>query len=248
MKKRFVIGNWKMNPVTVDGAMELAKDVDGLVDKLGLDKSKIATLICPPFIGLEEIVKLSLDSISIGAQDAWPGEKGAFTGEVSMGMIKKMNIGYVILGHSERRRYQNETSKIVNQKTQSALAHDIAPIICVGEEQKGQGESVAMQLTESLQDLKKEEINKIIVAYEPVWAIGTGDNADASYVATVVTSLRQAITDLGGNGEQIPMLYGGSVNAQNATEYANDPQIDGALVGGASLDAEEFSKIVKAFA
>lgn len=248
MKKRFVIGNWKMNPVTVDGAMELAKDIDGLVDKLDLDKNKIVTIICPAFIGLEEIAKLSLHSIGIGAQDAWPGKSGAFTGEVSMEMLKSLGIQNVILGHSERRRYQNETSKIVNQKTQSALAHNITPIICVGEEQKGQGESVAAQLTESLQDLNKEEINKIIVAYEPVWAIGTGDNADANYVATVITSLRKAISDLGGNGEQIPMLYGGSVNAQNASEYANDPQINGALVGGASLDVEEFNRIVKAFA
>lgn len=247
MIKRLVVGNWKMNPVANDSAIELAKDIDGAVAKLNLDNSKVEAVICPPFTEIEEIARISRASIAIGAQDAWPGESGAFTGEVSMGMLAKIDIDYVILGHSERRRYQNETSEVVNQKLKSALKYNITPIVCVGESEKGQHELVTKQLIESVKGLTSEEINKIVIAYEPVWAIGTGDNADGNYVVDVLTNLRTVLNNQGANQPSVPILYGGSVNAKNATEYASRMEINGVLVGGASINAEEFIKIIKAF-
>ncbi len=254
MKKRLVIGNWKMNPIFVSDAPSGVEDMVSLADEIDdaieeIEGNQLKVVICPPTIGLQQVVsEADLTNLAVGAQNAWMGDEGAMTGEVSMRMLEELGINYVILGHSERRKNQNETDEIVAKKVKSALEHDLIPILCVGEQEKDKSEVAIHQLKKALQDLSTEQIERTVIAYEPVWAIGTGDNASTDYVADVVASLRRTVDELGGNGKQVLMLYGGSVNAQNASEYASNTQINGALVGGASLNADEFARIVAIFA
>lgn len=235
---------------TAAEARELVSQLLGpLMDIRGVEK-----VLCPPFTSLFAVASMLNDSgIGLGAQDMHWEEKGAFTGEISPGMVKEL-CNYVILGHSERRTYFGETDSMVNKKLQTALKHDLTPIVCVGEtldeyESGRTSEVVLRQINLGLADVAPASASRIVVAYEPVWAIGTGkassgENANAVHGQVI----RPALSRLFGeeNAQAIRILYGGSVTAANASEFFQQPEIDGALVGGASLKAEEFAAIVRA--
>jgi triosephosphate isomerase len=249
MRKPFVAGNWKMNKTAAE-ARELVSQLLGpLMDIRGVEK-----VLCPPFTSLFAVASILDDSgVGLGAQDMHWEEKGAFTGEVSPGMVKEL-CNYVIIGHSERRTYFGETDSTVNKKLQAALKHDLTPIVCVGEtldeyESGRTSEVVLRQINVGFADVAPAGAARVVVAYEPVWAIGTGkasSGENASFVHGQV--IRPALSRLFGkeNAQAIRILYGGSVTAANASEFFQHPEIDGALVGGASLKAEEFVAITKA--
>ncbi|MCG8501854.1 MAG: triose-phosphate isomerase [Firmicutes bacterium] len=210
-------------------------------------------VVCPPFVSIPA-VKAAIEgsNIEIGAQNMYFEESGAYTGEVAPSMLVDLGVKYVVLGHSERRQYFGETDETVNQKVLAALAHGLIPIICVGEslEQREQGitnDLVRMQTKIALRGLTGEQVKEVIIAYEPIWAIGTGKTATSEQANEVNAVIRETVEAL--FGEEVALhtriQYGGSVKAANAKELMNMPDIDGGLVGGASLNAEEFSKIVK---
>jgi len=246
-----VAGNWKMNK-TVAEAREL---VTAMSAKLG-EIANVETVLCPPFLAIPALAEMLKGSgIGLGAQNLHWQEKGAFTGEVSPGMVKEF-CTYVIIGHSERRAYFGETDESVNRKLHAALKMDLTPIVCVGEtleqyESGATSEVVRRQISVGLAGVDSASAGKLIVAYEPVWAIGTGkasSGENANFVHQQV--IRPALTELLGaeNAQAIRILYGGSVTAANAAEFFTYPDIDGALVGGASLKADEFVAITKAAA
>ena len=249
MRLPLVAGNWKMNK-TVAEAREL-------VFKMNLPLREIKSVekvLCPPFISLIAVSALLEGSgIGLGAQNMHWEEKGAYTGEVSPLMLKEF-CQYVILGHSERRAYFSETDEIVNRKLRAAQAFDLIPIVCVGEtleqyESKRTSEVVSRQIKLSLKDIDPVLAPRIIVAYEPVWAIGTGKASSAENANQVHAQvIRPVLSELFGNetAQAIRILYGGSVTGVNAAEFFNQSDIDGALVGGASLQAEDFVAITKA--
>lgn len=251
MRKSFVAGNWKMNK-TVAEARELVSMMgQGLKQVTGVEK-----VLCPPFMSLVAVANLlSGTDIGLGAQNMHWEEKGAFTGEVSPGMVKEF-CNYVILGHSERRTYFGETDETVNKKVLAAQKHGLIPIVCIGETlaqyEAGQtAEVVRRQTLEGLKGLDPAFAPQIVVAYEPVWAIGTGKASSAENAESVHREVvRAALKDLFGEetAQSIRILYGGSVTAANAAEFFAQPNIDGALVGGASLKAEEFVAIAQAAA
>jgi triosephosphate isomerase len=246
-----VAGNWKMNKTVAE-----ARD---LVPKLSPQLREVANVekvLCPPFISLFAISSLLEGSdIGLGAQNMHWEEKGAFTGEIAPGMVKEF-CNYVIIGHSERRAYFGETDENVNRKLRAALKFDLTPIVCVGErlEQYESGltsEVVRRQISLGLADTDSANARRIVVAYEPVWAIGTGKASSGENANDVLAQIiRPALSDLFGAeiAQSIRILYGGSVTASNASEFFNQPEIDGALVGGASLKADEFIAITKAAA
>ena len=246
MRKTIVAGNWKMNK-TPREALELIETLKPLVG----DNDKTEVVFCPPFVSLvlaAQAVKGT--NIKIGAQNMYYEESGAYTGEVAPEMIKECGCEYVILGHSERRGYFGETDEIVNKKVLKAFEHDLKPIICVGEtlEQREQGitvDLVRMQVKIALKDVKPEDAKKAVIAYEPIWAIGTGRTATSVQAEEVCGAIRQVVSEIYGAevAEEIRVQYGGSVNAGNAAELFAMPNIDGGLVGGASLKAD-FAKIV----
>lgn len=249
MRTPLVAGNWKMNK-TVAEAREL---VSVMSAKLG-EIPNVEKVLCPPFLAIPALAGLLEGSgIGLGAQNLHWEEKGAFTGEVSSGMIKEF-CQYVIIGHSERRTYFGETDESVNRKLHAALKAGLIPIVCVGEtlEQYDAGATsdvVRRQISAGLTGIDSANVAGIVVAYEPVWAIGTGkasSGENANFVHQQV--IRPALSDLFGAGgaESIRILYGGSVTAANASEFFAYPDIDGALVGGASLKADEFVAITKA--
>lgn len=251
MRTPLVAGNWKMNKTIAE-----ARD---LITKMSAELrviSDVEKVLCPPFISLMDAFKLLEDSgIGLGAQNMHWEEKGAFTGEISPAMVKEL-CGYVILGHSERRAYFGETDEIVNRKLISAQTIDLTPIVCVGEtldqyESKLTCEVVSKQTSLSLRDVSPTFAPRIVVAYEPVWAIGTGKASNGEEANAVVRDvIRPALVELFGNetSQAIRVLYGGSVTSSNATEFFGQPDIDGALVGGASLKVDEFAAITKAAA
>ena len=251
MRKPFVAGNWKMNK-TVAEARELVFEMSKqLREVAGVEK-----VLCPPFPSLVAISGLLEGTdIGLGAQNMHWEEKGAFTGEVSPGMVKEF-CAYVILGHSERRAYFGETDESVNRKLIAAQKFDLTPIVCVGEtldqyESNRTSEVVARQTSLGLKDVDSRFASRIVVAYEPVWAIGTGKASTAENANSVVKDIiRPELALMYGNetAQAIRVLYGGSVTAANAAEYFGQPDIDGALVGGASLKLDEFIGIVKAAA
>ena len=249
MRKHFVAGNWKMNKTiaeTRDLVGKLSEKLNGIS---GVDK-----VICPPFVSLMTASAL-LDGtdIGLGAQNMHWEEKGAFTGEVAPGMVKEL-CSYVILGHSERRAYFGETDEIVNRKLLAAQKFDLTPIVCVGETleqyESNQTRDVVMRQTSlGLKGVSTEFASRIVVAYEPVWAIGTGKASNGVEANNVVKEyIRPAIAELYGEetAQAIRVLYGGSVTGANAAEFFSQPDIDGALVGGASLKVEDFAAITKA--
>jgi len=244
MRIPMIAGNWKMN-TTVSEAVELVKTMQDELDKVA-DVDKV---ICPPFVSLaavRELIKGS--SIKLGAQNLFFAEKGAYTGEISPLMVADL-CEFVIIGHSERRQYFNETGEIVNKKIVAALKAGLKPILCVGErlEENEAGrteEVVTEQLGSSLAGI--DYINGMIIAYEPVWAIGTGRAATGEQANETISLIRRNIAKLYSDGiaQDMRILYGGSVTAANATEFMQQPEIDGALVGGASLKATEFLSVV----
>jgi triosephosphate isomerase len=251
MRKSFVAGNWKMNK-TVAEAREL---VSTMGQQLKLVKG-VEKVLCPPFMSLVAVANLlGGTDIGLGAQNMHWEDKGAFTGEVAPGMVKEF-CNYVILGHSERRTYFGESDETVNKKALAAQKHGLIPIVCIGETlaqyEAGQtAEVVRRQVLEGLKGLDPAFAPQVVVAYEPVWAIGTGKASSAENAESVHRDVvRAALKDLFGEetAQAIRILYGGSVTAANAAEFFAQPDIDGALVGGASLKAEEFVAIAQAAA
>ncbi len=245
MRVPLIAGNWKMN-TTVREATELVKAM-----RPGLDQiDNVDKVVCPPFISLAVVRELIRgSSIKLGAQNIYFEEKGAYTGEVSPLMLADL-CEFVIIGHSERRQYFNETGEIVNKKIQAALQAGLKPILCVGErlEENEAGrtrEVVTRQLMSSLAAI--DSIDGLVIAYEPVWAIGTGRAATGEQANETIGLIRHGVAELYGKeiARDLRILYGGSVTAGNAAEFVNQSEIDGALVGGASLKASEFLSIVK---
>ena len=251
MRKPMVAGNWKMNKTVAEGVKLVEELVPMIKDITAVDR-----VVCPPFTALYSVSEtLKGSGIGCGAQDLFWEEKGAYTGEVAPNMVAELG-EYVIIGHSERRTYFGETNESVNKKTLAALKIGLTPIVCVGEtleENRGgkTEEIVSGQILEGLKSLTAEEANKIIVAYEPVWAIGTGLAATGPDANKVIADyIRKPYASMYGEeaAQAIRVLYGGSVKGNNAAEFFGQPDIDGALVGGASLKAPDFTDIVKAAA
>jgi len=245
MRVPMIAGNWKMN-TTVNEAIELVNEMRQRLDEV----DNVDKVICPPFISLaavRELIKGS--SIKLGAQNIYFKEKGAYTGEISPLMLADL-CEFVIIGHSERRQYFNETGEIVNKKIQAALKVGLKPILCIGErlEENEAGrteEVVTEQLRSALAGI--DYLSSLTIAYEPVWAIGTGKAATGEQSNETIGLIRRNISELYDKeiAQGVRILYGGSVTAANAAEFMNQPEIDGALVGGASLKATEFLSIVK---
>ena len=247
MRKPIIAGNWKMYK-TLPEAKDLVK---GLISKLAaLDQVEV--VFCPPFTALSTVKELLQGTKhGLGAQDLYWKEQGAFTGEISPLMLKDVGCDYVIIGHSERREHFGETDATVNQKAKAALAHGIKPIICVGESlaQREAGETSALiksQTEKALAEISASDLAKVVIAYEPIWAIGTGRSSTAQDANEVIGLIRKTIAGVYGAelAEQVRIQYGGSVKPENIKEYMEQPEIDGALVGGASLDVESFYRIV----
>ena len=246
MRRKVIAGNWKMNMLPNE-AIEYITALDPLVKD-----SKNDVIICAPYTDLfYTILTAQGTNIHVGAQNVFYKETGAYTGEVSPKMLKCINVEYVIIGHSERRQYFNETDETVNLKLKASLNEGLKPIVCVGEtlEQREAGETekvITDQIEKALKDLTPEEVRNTIVAYEPIWAIGTGKTATAEDANTSIKQIRNKIKDLYGEStsEEVIILYGGSVKPENAKELFTMSDIDGGLVGGASLKADTFSKIV----
>lgn len=253
MRQKIVAGNWKMNK-TLEEANILATEIKGMVaDEV---KGDVKVIFCTPFPYLLPIKNLlGHDSrIAIGAQNCSEHESGAYTGEVSAGMIKSLGVPYVILGHSERRQYFGEDGAMLTKKVDITLKHGLTPIYCCGEplEVRERNEHEALvkkQIEESLFHLDAASIQKVVIAYEPVWAIGTGKTASSQQAQDMHAVIRKHIAGKYGQAvaDSISILYGGSVNAANAKELFSCADVDGGLVGGASLKSREFTEIIKAF-
>lgn len=246
MRIPIIAGNWKMNNTT-DEAVKLVNEI-----KAGVGETDVKVVVCCPFTILGEVKKaLEGSNIKLGAQNMHWEDSGAYTGEISADMLKEQGVDYVIIGHSERRQYFNETDETVNKKVKKALAKGLLPILCVGEtleerETDKTYEIVKAQILKALDNVEAKEMKEIVIAYEPVWAIGTGKTASPEEANAVIAYIRNVIKEKYGEdiSEIVPIQYGGSVKASNATEIMNQTDIDGALVGGASLKAEEFLGII----
>jgi triosephosphate isomerase (TIM) len=249
MRKKIVAGNWKMNK-TVEEAVAL---VEGLKLELA-DMVDVEAVVCPPFTALKTVSDLiSETQIKLGCQNMSDQDDGAFTGEVSHTMLKELFVKYVILGHSERREYYGETDAVVNSKVKKALEKNLRPIVCVGEKledrEAGHTEKVVEeQVRGSLAGVTAEQFENVVVAYEPVWAIGTGKTASAEQAQEVHAFIRGIIADMVGQeaADGLRIQYGGSMKPANAVELMGQPDIDGGLIGGAALDAASFAAIGKA--
>lgn len=237
----------------MNGSSSLIKEiVAALKSSSNLDSSKVQVVICPPAPFLSLLQKtIGESTIKTGAQNSYTQASGAYTGEISATMLKEVGVSFGIVGHSERRSYFGETDKIVQQKAKILLAHDLQPIICVGEslEQRENGEyenTILKQLNAGLAEFTLEELTQCVIAYEPIWAIGTGKTASPEQANQMHEVIRGKLTELTNEevAKTIPILYGGSVNAKNAQTLLGQPQIDGALVGGASLKPEDFITII----
>lgn len=251
MRKNIVAGNWKMNKTLLEG-LELAKDVNSRVSGI---TPKCQIVLGTPFIHITEVVK-TVDSakIAVAAQNCSDKVSGAYTGEVSAAMIQSTGAKYVILGHSERRAYYGETAATLKDKTDLALENDLLPIFCIGEvlserESNSHFEVVKKQISESLFHLSADAFGKIVLAYEPVWAIGTGKTASSDQAQEMHAFIRSLLVEKYGKdvANETSILYGGSCNAANAQELFANADVDGGLIGGASLKAEDFLAIITAF-
>ena len=248
MRKVIVAGNWKMNK-TAKEAKKFISELKPLV----ADVKNAGVVIGAPFTALETAVKEAEGSnIKIAAQNMNPNENGAYTGEISPLMLKDLGVEYVILGHSERREYYGETDKFINEKVKSALKHELKPILCIGEKLEERENSttekvVKEQLIGGLEGVCEKSVANVVIAYEPVWAIGTGKAATAQDAETVSAFIRKTIEAFssGGVAERIRILYGGSVTGENISSFLREKDVDGALIGGASLKAEELLSIYK---
>lgn len=246
MRKPIIAGNWKMNKTATE-AMEL---VALLKDKVNV--ADVEVVFCPPYTSLIAVKEgLEGSNIGLGAQNLHFADNGAYTGEISADMLLDLGVGYVIIGHSERRQYFNETDETVNKKLHKALEKNLIPIVCVGESlaqrEEGVQESVVTgQVRAAFENVAKEQAEKVVVAYEPIWAIGTGKTATNDQAEEVCRWIRENLEQLYGaeTAQRIRIQYGGSVNASNVDDLMGMPNIDGALVGGASLK-EDFVRIVR---
>ena len=251
MRKNIVAGNWKMNTTLAEG-VTLAKEVNEALK--GAEK-KCDVIICVPFTHLASVAAvIDSEKLGLGAENCADHLKGAYTGEVSAPMVASTGATYVILGHSERRQYYGETSEILKTKVNLALAENLTPIFCIGEvlEERENGtyfDVVTKQIQEALFDLSAEDFGKLILAYEPVWAIGTGKTATADQAEEMHAHIRKVIADKYGKevADNCSILYGGSCKPTNAKEIFSKPDVDGGLIGGAALDAASFMGIVTAF-
>lgn len=248
MRISLIAGNWKMNNDIQEGTM-LIKVLIDYTNKFDKERE---ILICAPFTGLCSLKSGLNDSkIKLGAQNMHNEESGAYTGEISPLMLKNIGVDYVLIGHSERRQYFNETDEFLNKKVKAALNHGIKPILCVGEtlsqrEAMLERETVKAQIIGGFKDIEADSFKDIAVAYEPVWAIGTGKTATSEQAQEMISYIRNVIKELYNEevGEITRILYGGSVKASNTAEIMAKPDIDGVLVGGASLKADEFIGII----
>ena len=252
MRKKIVAGNWKCNTNLQEG-IELAKAVDALVASDGADD--VVVVLGTPFTHLTKVVEtVNTDRIGVSAQNCAAEAKGAFTGEVSAEMVKSTGAEYVILGHSERREYYNEISETLNKKLALALENGLTPIYCCGEsleirEAGTQNDFVRTQLEETIFNLSPEDFKKLIIAYEPIWAIGTGKTATSDQAQEIHAFIRSVIADKFGEeiAEGVSILYGGSCKPGNAKELFANKDVDGGLIGGAALKAEDFLGIINGF-
>ncbi|MBP3827978.1 MAG: triose-phosphate isomerase [Prevotella sp.] len=251
MRRKIVAGNWKMNMNLQDG-IALAKELN---DTLTAEKPNCGVVICTPFIHLASIAQfLNQDVVALGAENCADKVKGAYTGEVSAEMVKSTGAQYVIIGHSERRGYYNETPEILREKVLLALENGLQVIFCIGEsleerEANKQNEVVKAELEGSVFNLSEEDFRKVIIAYEPIWAIGTGKTATSDQAEEIHAYIRSIIAERYGKevAEDTTILYGGSCKASNAPELFAKPDIDGGLIGGASLKAADFKGIIDAW-
>jgi triosephosphate isomerase len=241
----YVIANWKMNKNLAEAA-EFFQEIKG--------SSDVKVVICPPaplLYPAQLFMKQTAPQIDLGAQNVHWAEKGAYTGETSTGMLKDVGCQFVIIGHSERRQYAGETDEIVRMKVKKAIEDGLTPVVCIGEtlEQKNRQQTKQVLSAQLIGALKDIHSNEVIIAYEPVWAIGTGQSATPETSQETHSYIRSCLKQLlGEKAENISILYGGSVNEVNASEYSQMPDIDGVLVGGASLKAKTFQKIIDVFA
>lgn len=245
-----IIANWKMNPLSQKEAISLFDSVKKKVRKF----KKIEVIICPPFIYLPFFKEKISKNLKIGAQNCFFEEEGAFTGEISPKMLKDQKVEYIILGHSERRRYFGETDEIINKKIKIVISQGINPILCIGESSKERKENETFQILknqieESLKGISKEKIKKVkfSIAYEPIWAIGTGKSCSEKDIEKASLFIKKILTKLYGPSilKRIRVLYGGSVNEMNAKKILKDGRVEGLLIGSASLKKEVFLKILK---
>ena len=251
MRKNIVAGNWKMNNTLQEG-VTLAKDLQAALAGKSLNCDVI---ICTPFIHLTSAVEANTaQTYAVGAQNCADKKSGAYTGEVSAAMLASTGAKYVILGHSERRAYYGETNELLKEKVLLALENNLTPIFCIGEvleerEAGKQNEVVGTQIKESLFGLSAEDFGKLVLAYEPVWAIGTGKTATSGQAQEMHAFIRQTIAAQYGENvaNETSILYGGSANAGNAKELFSNPDVDGGLIGGASLKVDAFMPIIEAF-
>lgn len=230
----------------VGEAIELARALDELVAE-----SQVEVVICAPFTALSSLSALGLNKVKIGAQNMYYADQGAYTGEISATMLEDVGCEYVILGHSERREIFKETDELINKKVLKALDAGLKPILCVGETlaQRKAGETedvVVAQTTKGLAGVSPEQIEAVVIAYEPIWAIGTGETSNGDDANKVIGAIRQNVDALFGEAlaQKVRIQYGGSVKPSNITEFMDQPEIDGALVGGASLNVKDFVGII----
>ena len=246
MRKPIIAGNWKMN-LSIKEAIKFVEDV-----KTDVSKGDVEPVIAAPFTFLKDLKEaVKSTNIKIAAQNMHFEDSGAFTGEVSAPMLKEIGVDYCVIGHSERRQYFAETDETINKKLHQAFKYDIVPILCVGEtlEEREQGKTndvVKSQVIADIKDLSAELVSKLVIAYEPIWAIGTGKTATADQANEVISYIRSVIKEIYNDqvSENVRIQYGGSVKPENVEEIMGKSDIDGALVGGASLKASDFIKLV----
>ncbi|GAA4001069.1 triose-phosphate isomerase [Hymenobacter fastidiosus] len=254
MRKNLVAGNWKMNLTYQDGLALVSEITHMVADEVS--GANVEVVICPPFPLLHSVGRLLTEGgrIHLGAQNCHQQDSGAFTGEVSARLLQSVGVEYVILGHSERRQYFHEDDALLSQKLKAVLAAGLKPIFCVGEtlETREAGETfshLGKQLKDGLFHLSNEEFDQVTIAYEPIWAIGTGKTATSAQAQEVHAFIREQIARAydAEAAQNTTILYGGSANAQNARELFSQPDVDGGLIGGAALKSRDFTEIIKSF-
>lgn len=250
-RRPIIAANWKMNKTHLE-AMHFVESLRNILDPADYERAEV--VICPPFTALRTVqtaIEGAAMPAGLGAQNMYWAESGAFTGEISPGMLTKLGVTYVILGHSERRELFGETDEGVNRKVKAAFEHGLTPIMCVGEtlaerEAGGTEGKVERQVRAGIAGLGKDAVATLVIAYEPIWAIGTGRNAYPEDAQATISFIRSVVSSVAGEvAQSVRIQYGGSVKGGNCGDFMCQPDIDGALVGGASLSAEEFARIVR---
>jgi triosephosphate isomerase len=247
MKKKIIVGNWKMNPTSIEEAKKLFKITKNTADKL----KSVSVILCPPFIYIPTLLNTRTESpVAIGAQDVYFEESGSYTGEVSPIMLKDLGVTYAIVGHSERRE-KGETDEIISKKVQALLETGIKPIVCFGEKERSENGShldfIKNQIKNSLNKVPKKNISNLIVAYEPIWAIGAKDAMQPEDIYEMSLFIKKVLADMYGHNEAVstPVLYGGAVNFRNALDIFVKGKIDGLLVGRESVNISGFIDLLK---